>query len=148
MDQPDLSIYAKEEALKAIMHAYSKANLDVMVTVVFEGCDLGLNATSQGAFAVQRMEGDKVATDMIDYTTLRYRMNYNNKPEFEEKGIRCILSMNSEYVSTYVPYINIVAVLLDADQTFGIHFPYIEIEAQQKQIEKAPVKQKPKLRIV
>jgi len=146
MDQFNLKVYAKEEALKAIFNSYFDANLDVLVTTVFEGCELGQYAKPQDSFKIAYVENGKLINVSIDCITLRYRMRYKNSPIFDKKGIRCLLSMSGTFTNTYVPYANIMSVTLDANPEFNISFPYTPIEAEVETISKP--KQRAKLRII
>jgi len=121
-----LNIYAKEEAVFAVLTAYQKANLDIYLTVIFKDCELGGNVVATGTFPVQHVEGTQIVNDKIEYITLKYRMNINNAPIIKEKMVECVLSFSGEFRLTIVPIASILSIsLLDAPDN-QINFPYLE----------------------
>jgi len=115
--------YAKEEAIAAVMKAYIKANIDVFITCVFDGCALGNNAVSNSSISIPKSKDE---VKKIDCISLKYRMNINNVPFADVNGISCQLSFSGKFVQTYVPYIHILAITTVDNPNFSISFPYIE----------------------
>jgi len=109
--------YAKEEAIGAILKSYIGANIDILVTCVMDGCELGANAYATSSITVQE--------NIVDCISLKYRMKFNNSPYASEKEIECMLSFGGKFVPTSVPFENILAITLLDNTAFSITFPYI-----------------------
>jgi len=129
----DLTIYAKEEAVSAVLLAYQKANLSIYVTAIYDNCELGGSVAPTGSFTIQRTEGNQIVNDNIDYITLRYRMGINNSPVIGTKGTDCTLSFSGKFRTTVVPHVDVISISLLDEPAHQITFPYLDLPKMEDQ---------------
>jgi len=122
----NLNKYAKEEAIAGILFAYQNANIDCLVTAIYEGCSLGNNVAPSGSFKIQVLENEKLIVREVEYITLRYRMNHNNSPFVKKDRTECMLSFGGAFRLTVVPHINILTISLDSSPDHIVSFPFFE----------------------
>jgi len=145
--------YTRNLNVRNMLETCSINNIDFMVFAAKDKCTLSKAAQISSTIKIQ----DNGEIKEVDIIALRYRVNYNNYPEFDDEGISCMLSFARKMSMTFVPYKAIFA-WKDDSSAFAIDIPILEDnigsilnrepEVKDKVEPKEIPKSKPTLRIV